>query len=149
MPSSRRLAAGLALAVAGVVALPGAAAAGRSVAPTSCPRPSVPVPRHEPKYTGGPTELVSGLYIQGGPVPPPPCQPRPRGPYAGTLRVTSGQGSVVSRTVKNGRLAHIPLPPGRYTVQWKFSDNTARPGSFTVRVCQAEKVRQDGFLDVP
>jgi hypothetical protein len=147
--SGRWLVAGLAAVAGGVGGLAGSAAAQRAVAGTKCPHPSVPVPRHEPKYTPGPTELVSGLYIQGGAVYP-HCRPEPRGPYAGTVKVTSQQGGLAARKrVKNGHLAHVRLPPGTYTVRWKFSGGEASPRSFTVTVQQGEKVRQDGFLDAP
>src|SRR6202035_138259 len=55
---------------------------------SDCPHPTIPVPPNEPVYRTGPTELVSGLYIQGGAIPPPPCKPKPRGPYAGTINVS-------------------------------------------------------------
>ena len=136
---------GAAIGLAGLP--PAAAAPGRA---RSCPHPTVPVPPNEPVYSSGPTELVSGLYVQGGAIPPPPCKPEPRGPYAGTIRVINPHtGAVVARqTVANGHLAHIMLAPGRYDVSGHFSGGiTTRPLPFRLRT--GRKVRLDNFEDVP
>jgi hypothetical protein len=116
----------------------------------SSSQPTVPVPPNEPVYRSGPTELVSGLYIQGGPLPPPPCKPEPRGPYAGRIRVTNPHtGATVARqSVKDGHLAHIRLPAGRYEIIGHFSGGTTPP-PVKVRVKAGKKVRQDVFEDVP
>lgn len=141
-----------AVMVGGVAAGAGlAGAAGvRSGRSQSCPHPSIPVPANEPVYSSGPTELVSGLYVQGGAVPPPPCKPEPRGPYAGTVRVADPRTGrmVAHQSVRDGHLAHIQLPAGLYNVTGHFS------GGFTtqavkVRVKGEHKVRQDLFEDVP
>jgi hypothetical protein len=145
-----RLAVSAVVAVgAGVAGAAGLSAAARA-RPHSCPHPAIPVPPNEPVYRSGPTALVSGLYIQGGPLPPPPCKPQPRGPYAGTIRVTNPRtGSTVARrSVKNGHLAHIRLPAGRYDVTGHFSGGTTTP-AVKVRVKTGRKVRQDVFEDVP
>jgi hypothetical protein len=117
---------------------------------TGCPHPTVPVPPGEPVYSSGLTELVSGLYIQGGAIPPPPCKPEPRGPYAGTIKVMNAQtGKLVARqAVKDGQLAHIRLPAGSYEVTAHFSGGiTTQP--VKVRVRAQKTVRQDMFEDVP
>jgi hypothetical protein len=153
MPSTpwRWLVSGLAVLAAGATtaAVQGPAAAQRSLAAAGCPHPSVPVPAHEPKYTPGPTELVSGLYIQGGAVPPPPCHPEPRGPYAGTLTITNRAGTFsLTQAVGDGHLAHIPLAPGRYQLNGRLAGGGSTvPVNFIVR--SREKVRQDAFEDVP
>lgn len=123
----------------------------RPVAATDCPHPSVPVPPNEPVYRAGPTELVSGLYIQGGPVPPRPCQPEPRGPYAGRITVASAKTghTVASQSVADGHLAHIRLGPGRYTVSGRFASGGRTSYSPTVRIRRDYRVRQDVFEDVP
>jgi hypothetical protein len=143
------LAAGAATSAAQGAAAEGAAAVRGSLGATNCPHPSVPVPAHEPKYTSGPTELVSGLYIQGGAVPPPPCHPEPRGPYAGKLTITNRNGTFrATQTVGNGHLAHIPLAPGHYRLNGRLAGGGSTvPVDFTVRAGQ--KVRQDAFEDVP
>jgi hypothetical protein len=101
-------------------------------------------------YRAGHTGLVSGLYIQGGPMPPPPCTSEPRGPYAGTIRVVNPRtgATVAKRSVKNGHLAHIRLAAGRYRVIGHFSGGT-KPPPVKVRVRAGKKVRQDLFEDVP
>ncbi|MFL5824004.1 MAG: hypothetical protein ACJ764_11235 [Solirubrobacteraceae bacterium] len=116
----------------------------------SCPRPTIGVPPNEPVYSSGSTGLVSGLYVQGGAVPPPPCKPRPRGPYAGTIKVTNRRtGAVVARrAVRNGHLAHLRLAPGTYNLVGHFSSGyTSNPVKLRIR--QGERTRQDVFEDVP
>jgi hypothetical protein len=143
------------LLVAGVVAAGVASgmAGLSSAAPRpahGCPHPAVPVPPGEPVYRSGPTGLASGLYIQGGPYPPPPCQPQPRGPYAGTVRVVNPRtGATVARqSVKDGHLAHIRLAPGRYEVTGRFAGGYTTP-AVRVGVKAGRRVRQDLFEDVP
>ena len=143
----------LALGIAGVGS-GGAAVTKRSPragAASGCPHPSIPVPPNEPVYRTGPTELVTGLYIQGGAIPPPPCKPKPRGPYAGTITVSdAGTGNVVvTKSVRNGRLAHIPLPPGSYKVSGRIKGGGNTSFSPTVMIKQGYKTRQDLFEDVP
>jgi hypothetical protein len=145
----RWLVVGAAVIGGGVVGTAGLSAAAPT-RPRSCPHPTIPVPPNEPRYSSSPTELVSGLYIQGGPVPPPPCKPEPRGPYAGTIRVMNPRtGAIVARQpVKAGHLAHIRLAPGRYSVTGHFSHGiTTR--AITVGVRRGDRVRQDLFEDVP
>ncbi len=140
---------GLVAAILGLAAISGSgvAAASRAV----CPHPTVPVPRHEPVYRPGPTELLSGLYIQGGAVPQPPCKPKPRGPYAGKITVTNPEtGAVVAtKSVKNGHLAHIGLPAGIYNVSGQISGGGPTLSASGVKVRKGYKVRQDLFEDVP
>jgi hypothetical protein len=142
---------GLSVAGAVGVGLSSAAAhpSGEAVART-CPHPTVPVPPNEPVYTAGPTEVVSGMYIQGGAIPPPPCKPKPRGPYAGTITVTKywSGATVASQTVTDGHLAHIHLSPGTYKLSGHFSTGfTSYP--VKIRIRQGYKTRQDAFEDVP
>lgn len=138
--------AGLALGQASAASRPS-----RPVAAGGCPHPSVPVPPNEPVYRSGPTELISGLYIQGGAVPPPPCKPEPRGPYAGRITVSNAKtgATVASQAVQDGHLAHISLAPGKYEVSGKFTGGASTSYSPTVKVRQGNRVRQDVFEDVP
>jgi hypothetical protein len=113
----------------------------------------------EPLLTSGTTELISGLYIVGGPLrrwSEPRCMPRSGEPWAGTVTVRDpANGSIVtSQTVTRGHLAKIPLAPGTYTIQGTFGNATinGRPGeSFptTVEIQAGKTVRQDVFLNVP
>jgi len=113
----------------------------------------------EPLVTAGPTELISGLYILGGPLrlwSEPRCMPRPGEPGAGTITVRDrANGAIVaSQTVTRGHLATIPLPPGTYSIQGTFRGATINEhpgGSFptTVQILPGHAVRQDVFLSVP
>jgi hypothetical protein len=90
------------------------------------------------------------MYVQGGAIPPPPCQPKPRGPYAGTIHVTNIHtgAPVASQTVTDGHLAHIHLAPGMYNLSGHFSSGfTSSP--VKIRICPGYKTRQDAFEDVP
>jgi len=113
----------------------------------------------EPLITAGPTELISGLYIVGGPHrlwSEPRCAPRPGEPGAGTITVRDpANGAIVaSQTMTRGHLATIPLAPGTYTIQGTFGDatiNGQQGESFpqTVEIPPGKTVRQDVFLNVP
>jgi hypothetical protein len=113
----------------------------------------------EPLITAGPTELISGLYVVGGPLrrwSEPRCKPRPGEPGAGIVTVRDPANGVVvaSQTVTRGHLATIPLAPGTYSIQGTFGNATINehPGaSFptTVQILPGQTVRQDVFLNVP
>ena len=62
-----------------------------------CPKSVVAVAPREPYVTRGPTEVVVGLYVQGGAFVP-NCPQEPRGPDGGTVTVRSkvGAGSTFS-----------------------------------------------------
>jgi hypothetical protein len=99
-------------------------------------------PPHNQGMRPGPTELITGLYLVGGPVLPyssPHCR-RPPGkpgtPVPGTIDVLGpiGATTVASQTVKRGRLVTFRLAPGRYRVGDRAENQTptfARP--FTIR----------------
>ncbi len=116
---------------------------------SACPAPAVAVPAHEPRITPGRSELVTGIYIQGGAIVP-GCRMLPRGPYAGTVTVfdTSGR-RVASQTLRRGgRLFHIPLAPGTYTVRARELGGV-RPMPLTVTITAGHRTREDLFVDVP
>src|SRR4029077_8717898 len=82
-------------------------------------------PRGEPFISTGPSELVSGLYLDGGPErfrSAPSCDSLSGEPGAGTITVTNPitGATVASQVVKRGHLATIPLAPGTYTIQGTF-----------------------------
>jgi len=124
-------------------------------------------PSGEPKVTVGPTELVSGLYLVGGPhrfVSVRDCSKIAGTPGAGTITVrdphklsapTNGAGALVAtQIVPGGQLARIPLPPGTYTVQGTFGDaiqNGEHPVSrlVTVTIPARHTVRLDTVLSIP
>jgi hypothetical protein len=111
----------------------------------------------EPAITPGPTELLSGFYVRGGPLSlfsDPGCRrPEPKS-EAGTVEVTNAAGTLVA-TVSSmpGQLVEIPLPAGSYTIRGTFLDaeeNSIRSTSSEPLVIPAgHTVRQDFFLDVP
>jgi hypothetical protein len=113
----------------------------------------------EPSLTAGPTELISGLYIVGGPLrlrSEPRCTVHPgvAGPGTITVRDAASSAIVASQTVTGGHLATIPLAPGTYTVEGTFGNatiNNQAGQSFptTVQIPAGETVRQDTFLNVP
>jgi hypothetical protein len=99
-------------------------------------------PPHNQGMRPGPTELITGLYLVGGPVLPyssPHCRRRPGRPgtpVAGTIDVLDPSGGTVvaSRTVTRGRLVTFRLTPGHYRVSDHAQHETqilSRP--FTIR----------------
>ncbi len=111
----------------------------------------------EPKVTPGPTELISGFYVVGGPLrlfSAPSCKlPEPE-TGAGTVEVANAAGALVaSVTSTSGHLVEIPLPAGTYTIRGTFLQaemNSARPiRSESLVIPAGHTVRQDFFLDVP
>jgi len=111
----------------------------------------------EPLVTPGPTELVSGFFVVGGPLrrfSTPGCKrPAPR-PGAGTVEVTNAGGEVVAtQTSTSGRFVVIPLPAGSYTITGTFlgaTSNGSHPKeSESIVIPPGHSVRQDFFLNVP
>ena len=81
-------------------------------------------PAHEPRVQRGPTELVSGLFLDGGPLRRAP-QCRSGTPSPGTITVSNQTGMVIaSDKVYPGKLARIRLAPGTYTIHGTFADAT-------------------------
>ena len=115
-------------------------------------------PPGEPILTPGPTRLISGLFIEGGPLilfSNPGCTFKPEQPGAGTISVTDpGTGAIVAtETVSAGRLASFSLVPGTYRINGTFADATADGAPFTahttVTIPAGEIVRQDVTAFVP
>lgn len=123
-------------------------------------------PRGDPKVTPGPTELITGLYLAGGPhrfVSVPDCEAIAGTPGPGIITVRSGSGLartdgagalVATVTVAAGHLATIPLAPGTYTVTGMFGNATINekpaesiPG--TVTIPAGHTVRADVVLSIP
>ncbi|HTW41326.1 MAG TPA: hypothetical protein VMD79_03320 [Solirubrobacteraceae bacterium] len=77
----------------------------------------------EPRITPGPTTLVSGLFLDGGPLRRVGRCTRGT-PSPGTIQVldpSTGQ-QVASSTVAAGKLARIRLAPGAYEVEGTFAN---------------------------
>jgi hypothetical protein len=121
---------------------------------TACSKPTVAVAPHEPYVTKGPTEVLVGLYIQGGALIP-GCPQRPRGPSGGVVTL-SRHGKVVATDAhaNGGTLFVIRVAPGTYTLTARNEDNHgngdgAQLGPVKVTVRKGQSVRRDLFLDVP
>ena len=111
----------------------------------------------EPMVTPGPTELVSGFYLDGGPLArfsAPNCKrPEPR-PGAGTVEVIDAAGTVVAtKTSAPGHFVEIPLPAGPYTIRGTFLNatiNDVHPKETeSVVIPAGHTVRRDFFLSIP
>jgi hypothetical protein len=88
-----------------------------------CSQPSEPGPEVTgPTSRPGPTELVAGLFREGGPPRlTPSC--RTGSPAAGILTISSASGRAIAhRAVKAGKFGVFPLAPGRYTVSGTLGD---------------------------
>jgi hypothetical protein len=116
-------------------------------------------PPHEPFIRRGPTELVSGLFLTGGPVffySAPHCSSVAGTPSAGTITVTNRASGarVAKQTVAEGQLAHFHLGPGSYTITGVFSDAYANGVPLTtppqtVEIPRGDTVRQDVVAGIP
>jgi hypothetical protein len=111
----------------------------------------------EPMVTPGPTELVSGFYLAGGPFRPfsaPSCKRPEPPPGAGTVEVIDAAGAVVAtQTSTQGHFVEIPLPAGSYTIRATFLNatiNEVHPTTTgSVVIPAGHTVRQDFFLSIP
>ncbi len=116
-------------------------------------------PSGEPLLTPGPTELVTGLFLEGGPLVPfssPHCAAAPEKSWAGTINVSDHSGGAVvgSETVAEGQLATFHLPPGTYDISGTFAqahvnDQPIHALTQTVSIPDGKTVRQDITADVP
>jgi hypothetical protein len=123
---------------------------------TECAEMGAPgPPAGEPFVTVGPTELVSGLYIAGGPFEIFPGRCRHGTPGAGTIAVIdpASGATLASATVAKGRLATIPLAPGTYTIDGTVAGATVNgvpmKSSLSVTIPAGRTVRQDIVASVP
>ncbi len=143
---------------------------GGESSPRSCTGGLVPRGTHDYETEGpyatehlteGPSELVVGFFLDGGPAVPPPCE-RPPTPDAGTVEVLdSGGGVVATRSSQYEQLAAIALAPGSYTVNETFDAaticSTGSAGTScdhptqtrTVTIPAGYTVRVDFELDIP
>jgi hypothetical protein len=112
----------------------------------------------EPVITTGPTELLSGFYLVGGPLgrsfSSPNCKLPEPPPGAGTVEVIDTSGVVAATsTSARGHFVKIPLPAGSYTIRGTFLNaivNGVHPtSSEPVEITPYHTVRQDFFLSIP
>jgi hypothetical protein len=110
----------------------------------------------EPVVTKGPTELVSGFYLVGGPLLPfsaPRCKRPAPPPGAGKMEVIDASGALVAtRTASPGHFVRIRLPAGSYTIRGTFlnaTENGVHPqATESLVIPPARTVRQDFFLGI-
>jgi hypothetical protein len=124
-----------------------------------CPVPAAPgPPRGEPFLRPGPTTLISGLYLVGGPLvrrAAPRCSSIVGTPSGGTITVTDRRtGVTVARAiVRGGKLAKIGLRAGTYTITGTFAHafsngHHIRAIPRTVRIPAGRTVRQDLIANI-
>jgi hypothetical protein len=110
-------------------------------------------PPGEPIIKAGPTELITGLFIEGGPLvlrSAPVCKKIVGKSSGGTITITNSVGSIIANnmTLTAGQLLYVNVQPGAYTVSGVFSGGL-KSGPITVNVPSGDVVRQDVVLDVP
>lgn len=119
----------------------------------------LPGPRNEPTRTKGVGELITGLYLVGGPLTfrsALDCEALEGTPGAGTIIVIdpATRATVATQVVTAGHLAMIPLPPGAYAITGTFAGATINGQHPTVGPTMVELppstiVRQDLYLSIP
>lgn len=116
----------------------------------------------EPVIKAGPTELVSGFYLAGGPLrqfSDPHCKRPEPPPGAGTVEVVDASGAVVAtRTSSSGHFVKIRLPAGSYTIRGTFLGATRNVGPIndeghpqetkSIVIPAGHTVRQDFVLPI-
>jgi hypothetical protein len=112
----------------------------------------------EPLITPGPTELISGFYLEGGPVmrfSAPGCRLPAPPPQAGTVEVIDAATGVTVATQSsvNGKFVEIPLAAGTYTIVGTFLEaafNGSHPTQTeSITIPPGHSLREDFFLSVP
>jgi hypothetical protein len=110
-------------------------------------------PPGEPILKPGPSELISGLFIEGGAFierSAPHCKTLVGKSNAGTITITNSVGTVFANNMAltSGQLLYVNVPAGQYTISGVFAGGN-KVGPVTVTVPAGEIVRQDLVLDVP
>jgi hypothetical protein len=119
-----------------------------------CPGPAgLGPPPGEPIEKPGATELITGLFLEGGPLvnrSAPVCKDLVGKSTSGTITVVNSVGTVLANNMAltAGQLLYVNVQPGVYTVSGKLSGDTAL-GPITVNVPSGEIVRQDLVLQAP
>ena len=112
----------------------------------------------EPVVTAGPTKLVTGFYLEGGPVDrrfsTPHCKLPEPAPGAGSVDVIDPSGvTVATKTSAQGHFVEIALPAGSYTIRGTFLNatiNGVHPiHTQSVVIPAGHTVRQDFILSIP
>jgi len=110
-------------------------------------------PPGEPILKAGPSEIITGLFIEGGAVmlrSAPVCKDVVGKSDGGTITITNSVGTVFAdhMALTAGQLLYVNVPAGTYTVSGVFAGGN-KVGPITVTVPAGEIVRQDLVLDVP
>ncbi|HEY5011049.1 MAG TPA: hypothetical protein VIH73_07820 [Acidimicrobiales bacterium] len=110
-------------------------------------------PAGEPIITTGPTELISGLFLEGGPFmirSAPNCKDVVEKSSPGWITVTNSAGTVIvnKMELKQGQLLYVKVPAGKYTITGVLAVNN-KVGPITVDVPAGKTVRQDLTFDAP
>jgi hypothetical protein len=110
-------------------------------------------PAGEPIITSGPTELITGLFDEGGPFvfrSVPVCKDLVGKSSAGTITIKNSVGTVLAdnMALTAGQLLYLNVTAGSYTISGVFTGGLVVP-PITVTVASGEVVRQDLVLDVP
>ena len=110
-------------------------------------------PASEPIITSGPPELITGLFIEGGPYierSAPNCKSVVGKSNAGTVTVINSVGTVMAdnTALGAGQLLYLSVAPGVYTVSGIYSGGN-NVGPIKVNIGADQIVRQDLVLDVP
>jgi hypothetical protein len=119
-----------------------------------CPGSSnIGPPPGEPIIKSGPTELITGLFIEGGAYierSAPNCKDLVGKSTSGTITITNSVGTVFvnNMALSAGQLLYDNVPAGVYTITGVFTGGT-KAGPTTVTVASGEIVRQDLVLDAP
>jgi hypothetical protein len=103
--------------------------------------------------TQGQTELITGLFIEGGPLAErsaPVCKDLVGKSSTGTITITNSVGTVIANNmaITAGQLLYVNVTADQYTISGVFANGGA-VGPTTVTVPDGEVVRQDLTLDVP
>jgi hypothetical protein len=119
-----------------------------------CEGPAAPgPPPGEPIIKAGATELITGLFVEGGPLvlrSAPVCKTLVGKSTSGTITITNSFGTVIANNMalSAGQLLSVNVPAGSYTITGKLSGGTSL-GPITVNVPAGEVVRQDLVLEAP
>jgi hypothetical protein len=90
------------------------------------------LPNREPRARRDAGELISGLYLAGGPAASSRhCRTEASSP--GTITVTSEGRTIATRSLAAGGLAKIRLNPGAYMITGTFADATSEGRPITTR----------------
>jgi len=110
-------------------------------------------PPGEPILKPGPSEIITGLFIEGGAVierSAPNCKTPVGKSDGGNITITNSAGTVIANNMAltAGQLLYVNVPAGTYAVMGVFAGGN-KVGPITVTVPSGEIVRQDLVLDVP